>query len=142
MNIYDKEHPHHTVWREATESVLAGTPKTIQFKDSNCSWSDTSVDSEGKYRLSWRLDTEYRIKPEMKKLRVNGQTFEYPVPFRGTLKHGQEYFTINIVDENLYRFKSNYNETTGKEDIDAGIVHLDCASAEMHSIVLRAINQL
>jgi hypothetical protein len=67
--IYESTHPHHAVWREYTESLLAGKPKQVEYRASVLDfWINAGANT------SWNVDFEYRIKPEPKKFwYMNGE---------------------------------------------------------------------
>lgn len=60
--IHEPGHPHHAVWREYTESLLAGKPKQLEYRTKRPDdfWRDSDMST------SWHTDIEYRIKPESK----------------------------------------------------------------------------
>lgn len=141
MKIYDKEHPHHYVWREYTESVLAGKPKKVQRKNCNGMWVELKADTiTGEINSHWIEESDYRIATELKKLVVNGREFHFPMPFRGELAHGQDYYLATIDGSRCVR--CNRTHSKAKEHIDTGLVHLTHDAAVEHSKVLQEINQL
>jgi hypothetical protein len=144
MNIYDKNHPHHAVWKEYSESLLAGEPVAVEFRiNPQHSWSVSDTPSAGMVRLEWCAHFEYRIAKKMRKLIVNGKNFEYPEPFRGTLNESQQYFTpeiVGVVPESRVRY--NCNRECGERHVANGIVHLDSESATAHAEVLIQISKL
>jgi hypothetical protein len=60
--IHETSHRHHAVWREYTESLLAGKPKQVEYRASVLDFW-VSADSTN---TSWDADFAYRIKSEPK----------------------------------------------------------------------------
>lgn len=91
MNISDKNHPHHAVWREHVQSVLDGEPKVVQWRAlSDEPWLEMNVSNYGVATLSWFYDWQYRIKP-----RTITRTITYPEPMKEKPPTDVVYWTIN-----------------------------------------------
>lgn len=91
MNISDKNHPHHAVWREHVQSVLDGEPKEVQWRDSeNCEWLGAPIDASGVVCLAWAISRQYRIKP-----RTITRTINYPEPMKVAPEFKTKYWFIN-----------------------------------------------
>lgn len=96
MNISDKNHPHHAVWREHVQSVLDGEPKVVQSRhDVNGYWEDFNMSEKGVCNASWLPEVEYRIKP-----RTIIRTITYPEPMKVAPKRDQKYWFISAAGFN------------------------------------------
>lgn len=92
MNISDKNHPHHAVWREHVQSVLDGEPKVVQWKrpHDNAWFDGAGMEKFGIAKLAWLSDLQYRIKP-----RTIIRTITYPEPMKEKPPTDVVYWTIN-----------------------------------------------
>jgi len=144
MNIYDKTHPHHAVWREAVESVLAGVPKIVEYRCDNSNWYDIDTVTDGMPIALWLPCYQYRIKSVTKKLVVNGVTYEYPMPFSGEIKVNQIYYVVEVGNINYRSAQSyvNYGNSFVRDHIASGLVHLIKENAEQHAKVIHEIFKL
>jgi hypothetical protein len=134
LNIYEKEHPHHLVWKEHTESLLAGNPKTVQWKMPRDDKWETSTDRD--YNFSWLSSWNYRIAPEMTTLKILDREVTFPKPFSGLLGKSQPYY---IVDSNGISRRFNANLYLGALHVSQGIVHLSNESAIDHLAAIEII---
>lgn len=94
MNISDKNHPHHAVWREHVQSVLDGEPKVVQVKVECCEWEDLSFCYAGVVDALWRETNQYRIKP-----RTITRTITYPEPMKVAPKVGDVFWVVNLFSD-------------------------------------------
>lgn len=87
MEIWNKAHPHHAVWREWHESFLAGEPKIVQLLVGVADkvWVDSAAPD-------WCPECCYRIKPLPPRLVT--VTYTAPMPETVAPAHGTFYFAV------------------------------------------------
>lgn len=91
LNVSNRQHPHHEVWREHVQSVLDGSPKTVE-----CSMGDeydwSAFDGETTYGVcsaGWLVGLKYRIARPMVT-----RTITYPAPMTKAPAYGTKYWCI------------------------------------------------
>jgi hypothetical protein len=139
MKIFEKDHPHHTMWRQLTNNLVDGNqPLTLQ-RFHRGEWLPVKNDYNGFPETCWVESSQYRIKPKQKILVVDGLVFAYPQPFSDTLKFGQEYYTADIIEVEV---RTNYTQRAADKHVNMGIVHLTLDAAKEHAEVLKKICKL
>ena len=100
MNVSDKTHPHHAVWREHVQSVLNGKTKTVEFQSSDgYRWLSAIFSSSGVAAINWDETTPHRIARPMVT-----RTITYPAPMSDAPKEGTFYWVINVSSPDVTRF--------------------------------------
>jgi len=91
MNVSDKSHPHHAVWREHVQSVLDGNPKTVirKYLDFD-GWEEQPMSENGFCGACWFPGGQYRIARPMVT-----RTITYPAPLTEAPADGAIYWVIN-----------------------------------------------
>lgn len=99
MNISDKSHPHHAVWREHVQSVLDGNPKHIEFKSSDgYRWLSAMFSSSGVAAINWDETTPHRIARPMVT-----RTITYPAPMTEAPENASLYWVFHIFSNDVLR---------------------------------------
>ena len=115
MNIYDKNHPHNAVFCEMLQSVIDGSPKTVQYRGSEqFGWVDRPKNETGITESGWNTLQLYRIKPVM-------ATRTYPAPMTVAPAIGTKYFIVLIDSVDKITWSADYMD---KKWLAAGICHL------------------
>lgn len=138
MNVYEKEHPHHEVWKQYTESLLKGEPLTVEWKKREDDvWIIVGTYwSNGCVNLTWEPKYFYRIRQKMQTIFVNGVEYSYPKPFSGVLVGDEIYYRAT---ENGSRTCRNISHETGLKHVQSGCVHKTLENTNIHSNVINEV---
>ena len=99
MNVSDKTHPHHAVWREHVQSVLNGKTKTVEFQSSDgYRWLSAIFSSSGVAAINWDETVPHRIA----RLMVT-RTITYPAPMTEVPENGILYWVFHIFSNDVNR---------------------------------------
>jgi len=94
MNVSDKTHPHHAVWREHVQSVLDGKIKHVEERD-DCEdvngWRPCKLFSAGVCATHWHTYNQYRIARPMVT-----RTITYPAPMSQAPENGAKYWAAGF----------------------------------------------
>jgi len=102
MNVSDKTHPHHAVWRENLEGALSQSPKLVQVnaEEDQTQWIFLHNNDEGICdEATWSTGYRYRIARPMVT-----RTITYPAPMSQVPKIGTIYWAINIFSNEAHVF--------------------------------------
>lgn len=93
MNVSDPKHIHHAIWREHVQSVLDGSPKSVEYYAA-AGWVGIDSGCVGVAYCTWHPTVQYRLTP-----RTITRTLSYPKPLRVALSRGDDYFVVDIDNE-------------------------------------------
>jgi len=132
-----RQHPHRASiieYHQCSDS----DKKKWQFKPKNrknAKWEICSIVNQSP---SWNEDTDYRMRPKVCQITINGKVFEYPEPVRKPLNDGDGYWYVYLDGVEHYTWYDDSDVC--KIALKIGGIHLTEQAAQQHLEVFQAVN--